>query len=361
MADEEKALSKTGLWWEPPSILRYPPAHLARFYQVTDENHGLRNDDSKLTSIYSKAIPNTDKFICIHQKNFYLDQLNTKPFYRLTKDEEGQTPLTGNVLLKVLNPHTSRMTRKCFVGKTPCILKISRNNGHDGSDVIDDGGIGECFAGLIASIFCVGPPVLDFWCTPDPQSDEPGHYLVFYLMERVQTLDEYLRRLSPEEQDIAGNRSLQMAYRMCRYLQLCHPDNHRRNRAVHPESERFCLLDWERVTVDCPSVYLRDHPPLPEVKQKAVVKPVARAVAPTQLAAYKIAQMRAALAGDDDVFDDDDDDDDDDDPKDLRQVAKNVRHAQKRKNPSDPEGPSQYALKPPPAARRRDADAEQLP
>lgn len=369
MADEEKALAKTGLWWEPPSILRYPPAHLARFYDVTDENHGLRNDDFKLTSILSKAIPNTDKFLCIHQKNFHIEQLNKQPFFRLAQDPEGQTPLTGSKLTQMIRARSHRQTLKCFIGNTPCILKISRNEGAYKTGMIDEGGIGECFTGLVASMLCVGPPVLDFWCTPDPNSNKPNHHLVFYLMECVQTFDDYLDRLSPAERDIARRRSLQLAYQMCAYLQLYHPDNHTRNMAVHPESERFCLLDWERVNVDCPSSNLRAGPSLQEVKQKAVAKPVARPVAPApaflkpghpQLAAYKIALMRAALAGDDDVFDDDDDDDDDDDPKDLRQVA-NVRHAQKRKNPSDPEGPSQYALKPPPASRRRDADAEQPP
>lgn len=48
----------------------------------------------------------------------------------------------------------------------------------------------------------------------------------------------------------------------------------------------------------------------------------------------------------------------------IKSQQRGRRRKEKRRQPSimsDAEGPSQYALKPPPAARRRDADAEQLP
>jgi hypothetical protein len=195
-----------------------------------------------MDATYCKQIPNSNSFVYLRERDFRITNLNTKPFFHMTDGNNKGMPLTQQQLRQ-----DWRGVILCWVGDRKCVLKIVKCR--DG--ISSSASVSERFTGLIASMFCVGPSVLDMWCVP-AGNDEDGRmeYYNYFLMEFVDmTLRNFMASLeSYAEKSRAENTAADLMDRMLEYIQLHHHDNHTANTAVY-RNGRLCILDWEGVPV----------------------------------------------------------------------------------------------------------------
>jgi len=222
-------LEKCGLWWAPPDSLRAPPMHLNRFYGLVAQDKGMYTADRD-NATYCKQIPNSDKFVYLRQRDFDPQNMRHAPFFHLTNLAD-DTPLSAKLLQ--FDEEFGKGLLYCRVGNQKCVLKITKGRGCSY----------ECFAGLIASMYCVGPSVLDFWSVLGAD----GEYRVYHLMECVDIAwRTYYGML--KNTGNASKRLRELLVEMIDYVQLNNTDWDPSNIMVY-NNERLCLIDWERTTV----------------------------------------------------------------------------------------------------------------